>query len=192
VSLLDRDDSLLVVIDAQPGFYAPEALTTDERSAAELALVVTAWLCSVAASLRIPVVLTEEDPGRNGPTDTRVLAAAPPGAERFDKRSFGLAGQPDILEAVRSTGRCTPVVVGYETDVCISQSAIGLVGHGFRVTVVEDATYAPGPMQARGLRRMRDEGVALHHAKGVYYEWVRTLEVDRATIAALPTPPFPM
>jgi hypothetical protein len=39
---------------------------------------------------------------------------------------------------------------------------------------------------------MRDAGATLVHAKGVYYEWVRTLEAARAFEAAHPdlaTPP---
>ena len=52
------------------------------------------------------------------------------------KPTFGLAGTPEILAAVRETGRTTAVVVGCETDVCVAQSAIGLREQGFGVTVI--------------------------------------------------------
>lgn len=42
-----------------------------------------------------------------------------------------------------------------------------------------DAVFAPGPVHEAGLRRMRDAGVTLVHTKGVYYEWVRTLDAAR-------------
>ena len=86
---------------------------------------------------------------------------------------------PEILAAVEASGRRTAVVVGAETDVCVSQSAIGLLDRGFRVVVITDATFSPGPMHDLGLRRIRDAGAELHHAKGVYYEWVRTLDAAR-------------
>ena len=41
-------------------------------------------------------------------------------------------------------------------------------------------------MHEHGLRRMRDAGAIAVHAKGVYYEWVRSLEAARAFQAAHP------
>ena len=53
--------------------------------------------------------------------------------------------------------------------------------------VVEDATFSPGEMHARGLTRLRDAGARLTHAKALGYEWVRTVE----GAAVLPRPaPF--
>jgi nicotinamidase-related amidase len=92
-----------------------------------------------------------------------------------DKKVFGLCGQPDILEAVRNTGRSECVVVGLETDVCIAHSALGLIDQGFRVAVIEDATASPPPHHEAGLRRMAAGGVILTNTKGIYYEWVRDL-----------------
>ncbi|SRR5579871_4976633 len=180
MALLDRDDSILLVVDVQPGFLAPEADAAVERMA---------WLVAVAARLGIPVVVTEEEPERNGPTDARVLPEAAP---VFAKPTFGLAGTPEILAAVRATGRGTAVLVGCETDVCVAQSAIGLRDAGLACVVVEDATFSPGEMHARGLARIAGEGVALNHAKGVTYEWLRTVDDAHAVLGdpTLPPPPF--
>ena len=38
-------------------------------------------------------------------------------------------------------------------------------------------------MHELGLRRIREAGVELHHAKGVYYDWIRTLEAARTFTA---------
>ena len=46
--------------------------------------------------------------------------------------------------------------------------------------VVKDAVYSPCGAQAPGIARLRDLGVELVHCKGVYYEWVRTLEAALA------------
>ena len=63
---------------------------------------------------------------------------------------------------------------------------------GFACVVVEDATFSPGEMQERGLARVVSEGVARNHAKGVTYEWLRTVEDAHAVLAdpVLPSPPF--
>ena len=133
---------------------------------------------------RAPVVVTEEEPELNGPTDARIGAADP-----FLKPTFGLAGTPEILRAVLDTGRRTAVLVGFETDVCVYQSAVGLLDRSLRALVVEDAVISPGEMHARGLDRMRDAGARLTHCKALGYEWVRTVEAANV----LPRPaPFPL
>jgi|SRR5579884_45847 len=181
--LLDRDDSVLVVVDVQPGFLAAEAGQAVERMA---------WLVAVAARLAVPVVVTEEEPERNGATDARIVAQLPAGAPVLRKPTFGLAGTPEILAAVRATVRRTAVILGCETDVCVAQSAIGLRDEGFACVVVEDATFSSGEMHGRGLARLAAEGIGLNHAKGVTYEWLRTVEDAHLVLAdsALPRPPF--
>ena len=183
MGLLDRDDSVLVVVDAQPGFLTAEADSAVERMA---------WLVTIAARLGIPVVVTEEEPDRNGATDDRIAERLPAATPVFTKPTFGLAGAPEILDAVRATGRGTVVVVGSETDVCVAQSAVGLRDAGLACVVVEDATFSPGEMQERGLARVASEGVARNHAKGVTYEWLRTVEDAHAVLGdpTLPSPPF--
>jgi len=182
--LLDLADSQLVVIDLQPGFYGPDAEV--DRTAYTQAEARAAWLAGVAVALGIPVTVTEEDAERNGPTSNLVLDALPVGSEALAKAVFGLADQPDILAAVEAHGGRTVVLVGSETDVCVAQSALGLLALGFRVVVVTDATFAPGEMHQHGLQRVADAGAELLHAKGVYYEWIRTLADARAFQDAFP------
>jgi nicotinamidase-related amidase len=175
--LLERAECQLVVVDMQTGFFGGHA--ESDRTGLDAAAARAAWLVGVAAALGVPVTITEEDPARNGPTDPAVLARAPKGTRIFDKHVFGLAGQADIIDALEASGRRTVVLVGTETDVCVAQSALGLLARGFRVAVVTDATFSPAEMHELGLRRMRDAGVHELHAKGVYYEWIRTLAEAR-------------
>jgi nicotinamidase-related amidase len=178
--LVDHADSLLVVIDAQEGFYG-EALPGREGDRAREALARMTWLARVARRLGVPAVLTEEDPERNGPTFAPI-AGLFPDAAALGKPTFGLTGTPEIVERIESTGRATAVLVGFETDVCVAQSAIGLKERGMRVVVVEDAVFSPGEMHARGLARMTAEGVELNHCKGLAYEWTRTLGESRSVL----------
>jgi nicotinamidase-related amidase len=174
--LLDRSDSVLIVIDAQPGFSGGTSTTA---WAAAQARSVAAWLTGVAAAIGVPAIVTEEDRATNGPTDPAIIANLPPGTPVLPKVAFGLATEPAIMAAVKATGRRTAVLVGAETDVCVAQSAVGLLDRGFRVVVVSDATFSPDVMHDRGLAHLRDAGAEVRHAKGVYYEWVRTVAVAR-------------
>lgn len=172
--LIEREDSLLVVIDLQPTFWG-DALEAHDAERASDAARRAAWLAGAARVLGVPAVVTEEDPGRNGPTDAAVLAAAGPDAPVFTKPVFCLADCPEIMAAVAASGRRTAVLMGFETDVCVTHSAAGLLDAGYRVIVVKDAVYSPCGAQAPGIARLRDLGAELVHCKGVYYEWVRTL-----------------
>jgi len=192
MGLLERADSMLVVVDVQPGFLARDWFAEADVVAARTALDRVVWLVALAARLGIPIVVTEEEPERHGATDPLVVERIPGGTPVLRKPTFGLAGTPEILAAVRGTVRKTVVVVGCETDVCVAQSAIGLCEEGFDCVVVADATFSPGEMHALGLDRLAAAGVARNHAKGVTYEWLRSVHDAHAVLSepGLPTPPF--
>jgi nicotinamidase-related amidase len=185
--LLDVDDSILCVIDVQPGF-ADKIGETEGRGPFVQRVV---WVAALANALGVPIVLTEEEPAHNGPTLPEIVERLPDAAPRLAKPTFGLADVPEILAAVEATGRRTAVLVGMETDVCVAHSALGLLDRGFRVTVVRDAVLAPGDAHDDGIERMRAAGVTLIGAKGLLYEWVRTVDAARtlqAAVAAVPVP----
>lgn len=183
--LIAREESLLVVIDLQPRFWGDRLGADDLRRARDVAAR-AAWLAGVASALSIPAVITEEEPEQNGPTDAAVLAALQPRASVFTKPVFGIADCPDIMEAIASAGRHTAVLAGYETDVCVTHSAVGLKQAGYRVVVAADAVYSPFGAQAPGLARLRHLGAELVHCKGIYYDWVRTVQAAIAFRSANP------
>jgi nicotinamidase-related amidase len=190
MSLVDCADSILVVVDAQEGFFG-DRLPPEERARAREALARMTWLAKVARQLEVPAILTEEEPSENGATYAQIAEAFPDVAA-IVKPTFGLTEAPEIVDRIEGTGRTTAVLVGFETDVCVAQSAIGLRERGMRVVVVEDAVFSPGEMHARGLARMVSEGVELNHCKGLAYEWTRTVERSRSVLRApeVGEPPF--
>jgi nicotinamidase-related amidase len=178
--LFDRDRCCLVVIDVQDYFLnkLPEA--------ARAPLVARiAWMMRVARALAIPIVATAEDVARDGPLVPALAALLPEGQGAFDKRIFGLTGQPDIAAAIVATGRSEFVLVGLETDVCVAHSALGLAETGHRVAVIDDCCASPSPNHEAGLRRLRDAGVTVTNAKGMFYEWVRDLAVHSQVLGAI-------
>ena len=170
-ALLDIDDSILFVIDVQAAFL--DKLPPDDG---QRLLERICWLIRVAHKLQVPPVVTAEDIPTLGGVHPQVAAALPPDTPVYNKMIFGLAGNPEIMAAVEHTGRKTTVLVGLETDVCVTQSAIGLLQAGYRVAAVADATGSPGTGHAFGLERMRDAGTLALGFKGLYYEWLRTVE----------------
>src|SRR5690242_14118634 len=183
--LIDRDDSLLVVIDLQPRFWG-DRLGADDRRCAMAAAARAAWLAAAATAHGIPAVVTEEAPDRKGPTDEAVLGGLRPATPVLTKPVFGLGGCPDIMTVIRATGRRTAVLAGYETDVCVTHSAVGLGEAGYRVVVAEDAVYSPFGAHLPGIARLRDLGFEVMRCKSVYYDWIRTLPAARAFQARNP------
>ncbi len=191
MSLIRRDDSTLLVIDTQEGFYGDERGDVD-RAAFELFVARVAWVSGLARALEIPAVVTEEDPETNGPTAPGVLARLPAGAAVLTKPVFAAADNPAIRAALDATGRHTVVAVGLETDVCVAHSAVSLIERGYHVAAVTDAVFSPGAAHGHGLDRLRAEGVQLLSAKELFYDWARALADVRALVLAYPeleTPP---
>lgn len=188
-ALIDRDDSLLAVVDLQPHFFEPRIREDPAYAQAHARAV---WVARVAAALGVPAIVTEEDSARNGSTSAEVTAALGGDVPTFDKPVFGLADCEPILAALEGASRGTIALIGFETDVCVAHSAVGLLAAGFRAVVVADACYSPSSAHEWGLRRVADAGAEIVHAKGLYYEWIRNLAVSRdfeATHPELADPP---
>lgn len=168
--LTDRDDSVLIVVDVQQRFLDK----LDHDHVGPLVNRIR-WIIEMANHMNIPIVVTAEDIASVGTTVPHVAEAFPEGTTEHNKMTFGLCSDPVIVEAVNATGRGTAVVLGLETDVCVMQSALGLLERGFRVVALADATGSPGGCHQAGIDRMRDAGVVISTVKSTFYEWVRSL-----------------
>ena len=169
-SLIDVDDSVLVVIDVQDYF-----LNKYDRAKSQRLVGNIAWLLRVATYLGVPVVAMGEDIERSGNLNQTIRDALPNGTRIHDKDFFGLVGNSQIFAEVEATGRRTAVCVGVETDVCVAQSAIGLLGESYKVVALQDAVASMDADEEVGLNRMRDAGVVISSTKALYYEWTRSV-----------------
>ena len=169
--LVESQDSILIVIDVQPAF-ARKLPTADAQGI----VARTGWLIGAARWLNIPVLTTAEDLPRLGGPMEEVEKWLPAGTCVHNKMVFDLTEEPEIVKAVRDTGRLCAVLVGFETDVCVAQSAIGMVRLGYRVVALADCTGSPGGAHAAGLQRMASEGVLILPMRSLLYEWLRTVE----------------
>lgn len=178
--LLDSNRTALAVIDVQQNFL--DKLPLDQRASLVERI---AFIMKVAKAMKLPILATAEDyaaagqGGSNPPMHPTLSALLPEGTHVWNKLVWNLYGQPDIRAAVdevaKAHGINTFILVGLETDVCVAQSALGLKAGGFRVVVVEDAVGTPPPHHAAGIVRLRDAGVTVTDAKGLYYELVRDI-----------------
>ncbi len=173
-SLIEVDDSVLLVIDVQDRFL--DKLPVPER---RLLVNRIGWLVDAARQLGVPIIATAENVSELGGVIPSIAQRLPAETPVFNKMVFGLAEEREIRGAVAETGRSTAILVGLETDVCIAHSALGLLERGLQVVVVADGTGTPGIGQEIGLERVRRAGGLVSSVKAVYYEWVRTVEGDK-------------
>jgi nicotinamidase-related amidase len=173
-TLLAAEDSILIAIDVQPVFLRKLA---PEEHAALLQRI--CWLLGVANWLQIPLIVTAEDIPRDGTVDDQVAQRLRPNTPIHNKLVFDLAADTTIRAAVDQARRKTAVLIGLETDVCVAHSALGLLSVGYQVAVVADATGAPGTAHQFGLDRIRGAGGVIVSVKGLFYEWLRTVEQAR-------------
>jgi nicotinamidase-related amidase len=175
--LVDAAQSAIALVDVQPGFTAHDLMNEDDRERASATVDRIAWLLGLASLMEIAVVAVEEDPDSNGHTDERVAERLPAGTPTQVKDGYSFASSAAAVEALHNTRRKTVIVVGFETDVCVAQSALELLDLGFRVVACDDLSYTTNAYQHRhGMERMLHAGVEPNHLKGLVFEWFRTVE----------------
>lgn len=178
---MNVDDSVLVVIDIQDHF-----LNKYDIAVSKPLLEKVVWLLKITEPLHVPVVAMAEDIDNAGNLNSAILNAMPNEVKVHNKNAFGLAGNPDILADVETTNRKTAILVGTETDVCIAQSALGLMECGYQVVVLKDAVATTAGDEQIGLNRMHDAGVVISSVKALTYEWLRTVQNTTAFFEKFP------
>ena len=161
------EQSVLVVVDVQ------EALA---NAIWEMDRVVnrSVFIIRVAKLLGVPVLATEQNPGKMGGTVAAI-------AEHLDsplaKMAFSACGSPEFARQIEATGRRTVVLAGIETHICVSQTAHDLLDLGYEVAVCPDAVSARSVERHKlGMERLRDAGAVPAHTESVAYEWLRTAD----------------
>ncbi len=172
--LIDADNCCLIIIDFQRPFL--DKLPEEDS---ELLVTRLLWLVNVAKRLDIPLVVMAEDMEENGSVIPELEAILPADTHIKNKMIFGLAADHEILSAIQNTKRNIAILVGLETDVCVAQSALGLLEQGYQVVVVEDAAGSPGKAHQYGLSRIESAGGLISNVKALFYEWMRTVEGSR-------------
>lgn len=175
--LMCRDDSALLVIDAQ------ERLLAAQPDAGRIV-----WnagrLIDGAKALGLAIAATEQVPDKLGPTAAPLADRLPPPIAKSD---FSAAACEALVAAWREAGVRHVVLAGIETHVCVAQTAIDLVAEGFGPKVVVDAVGSRYEIDhATALRRLEAGAVTLTTTEAVLFEWCETAK-DPAfrTISAL-------
>lgn len=169
--LVSRDSSVVLVVDMQARF-GMSCLGWAE------VLGRVGFVAECAGVLGVPVLATEQVPGKMGGTEAGLAGFLSQPA--FGKTAFSCWGCRELVQAVEALGARQLVLVGIETHICVAQTALEALEAGLDVFLPLDAvtSRSAGATEA-AVRRLRDAGVWVTHSESVVYEWVRDAEEPR-------------
>lgn len=156
MSLLDREQAALVVVDVQEGF----------RPYASFAGVAGAVrkLVEAARILGVPRLVSEQYPKGLGHTAPEVAIED----ERVIEKTVFSAAR---AEGFVLGGRSQAIVCGIETHVCVSQTVHDLLESGVEVHVPADAVGSRHAIDyERGLERMERAGAVVTTVESALFE----------------------
>jgi nicotinamidase-related amidase len=156
MSLLDREQTALVVVDVQEGFrpYASFAGVADACRKLVLA----------ARILDVPRIVSEQYPKGLGQTAAEVGLQD----ERPIEKTVFSAARADGFDL---GGRSQALVCGIETHVCVSQTVHDLLAAGVEVHVPADAVGSRHELDyERGLERLERAGAVVSTVESALFE----------------------
>jgi hypothetical protein len=166
------DQCLGVIIDVQDFFLAQleprfqSRLKNDIKSFARL-----------LGYFRVPILVTLERPveqkGKLPPEIGKHLARS---SRTFEKDCFDLTKEKEIRDFVGRSKKRQVIAVGCETDVCVLQSCLGLLGLGYETYLVEDLLFSSSHNVEASIARMQAEGAIFLTYKSLYYELVEAVD----------------
>ncbi|HEV3028077.1 MAG TPA: isochorismatase family protein [Planctomycetota bacterium] len=170
-SLLRRDQAVLVLVDVQERLHA-EMPRRDEVGARLLKLA------EAARILQVPVIVTEHAARAFGPTIEPVRAALQSVAA-VPKMVFSCFGSEEFRSKLESLGRKQVVLAGYETHVCVCQTALDARAAGYQVHLARDASASRADVDyGVGVEKMAGAGVLPATAETVIFELLEKAGTD--------------
>jgi len=162
------DDSVLLLIDMQPSFMR---VIHGIDAVKQRCL----FLLEVAKVLEIPILATEQNQARMGSTDPDLLGLLPD--LPVDKQAFSCWGAPGIPRRLSDLSRRQIVIIGIETPICVTQTALDLLHANHAPILAVDAIGGRGPEAHRiALNRLGQAGVTLAFSESIAYEWLKSAD----------------
>jgi nicotinamidase-related amidase len=164
-----------LIIDVQEFFLAQ----TDKRLRSKIETN-TKNFARLLGYFRIPMVATLERPVDQKGALPKVIDKQLRGAAKiFEKDFFDLTKEKKIADYIARLNKKQVIAAGCETDVCVLQSCLGLLGLGYDVYVTEELVFSSSHNVDAAIARMKAEGAVFLTYKSLYYELIEAVEGGR-------------
>lgn len=161
--LCEAERSVLILIDFQERLLP---VIQESEAVVERAVI----LAKAGKMLGVPVLGTEQNPDGLGTNHAQIRQLCD---RTVAKTYFGASSQPDFLSCL-APGRDELVVAGCEAHVCVLQTVLGLIEHGYRVRLVADAIGSRRVSDREAaIARASEAGASIVTSEMVIFEWVR-------------------
>jgi nicotinamidase-related amidase len=161
-----------VIIDVQAFFLAQ----LDKRERSRITTN-TKNLARLLGYFGIPIIATVEQPvERKGPLPPSIARHLGNPAATFEKNTFDLCKEKKIRSHLARLKKKQMIVAGCETDVCVLQSCLGLLGLGYEVYLVEEALFSSSRNVAAAIARLEAEGALFVTYKTLFYELIESVD----------------
>jgi nicotinamidase-related amidase len=169
LSMLSRDDTVLVLVDHQIGLFTG----VRDITVADLKHNVVA-LAKAAKAMGVPVIVTATMPdGMWGPTIPE-LTAALPGVPVISRTVINAWDDPNLRAAIKKTGRKQILIAGVSLEVCAMFPALSAKAAGYDARVVLDSSGTFNDAKRTvGLQRLQGAGVPVTDYASAGVEWLR-------------------
>ncbi len=167
--MLDLNNTALIIIDVQGKLanlmYQKKSLFKNLTQIIKGAIL-----------LKIPIIMTEQNPKGLGPTIPEITELLPD-IEPIPKMSFSCCGESDFMESLKEIGRSQLLITGIETHICVYQTSVDLVRMGYEVQVVSDAVSSRVQENRQlALQRMNDAGIRPTSVEMALFELIKIAE----------------
>mgnify|MGYP002335705443 FL=1 len=163
---INSEHSVLLVIDLQSKLApAIASFNTTLECALQLA--------NASAIHQIPSIITEHYKKGLGESDEKIKQALP-SAQYIEKLSFSACAEEGFLDTISLLQRPHVVVIGTEAHVCVLQTCLDLLQHGYAVTVATDAIASRNAEhKSIAVEQLRQAGAVISCAETIIFQWTK-------------------
>ncbi len=172
-NLLDIKKTTLIVVDVQEAF---------RNAIPDFALVVSRISTAVRGfqTLGVPVIVTEQYPTGLGHTAEEIQLVLTGGNEAIEKTAFSSCGGAGFYSKLEEFGVSQIVLCGFETHVCVNQTAHDLLDRGFQVHIMSDCVASRFDYnRLAGLSKMQRSGAIESSTEMALFELMRDAKHEK-------------
>lgn len=159
--------SIFCIVDIQEKFVPaiPDIQTTMER---------VKIMIRATTELNIPIIVTEQYPQGLGSTVAELKEILPSDTRYITKTSFSCIGDESFRKAMMESGRKALFLAGIESHICVFQTAVESLAHGYEVYVIADAVASRRDVDRNtALAELRHAGVKVLNSESVIFMLLR-------------------
>ena len=165
--ILNKKQAALLVVDVQEKINA--VMFSGELVKSSVLKLIAG--CKV---LDVPIFVTEQYPQGLGATEPEIVAALV-NEKPLEKMNFSCCGAEGFTAGLKQKEVRQIILTGIECHVCVLQTALDLLAHGFQVHLVKDAVSSRKKLDYEtAIQRMAAAGVILTTTETALFELLET------------------